>query len=484
MNKYLFIFLFTQGLGFAQSAWQLEDYSKWNHNNFRQNQNFNRAFSTTNPDYLLLDAAIFFMTNEERAKIGVQPLRFHKSLEVAAYNHSMKMATTDFFSHQNSKDQSRYSTTDRGKLAGVFNPSFAENIAYNYPDMGSSYLQVAKKLIVQWMNSPGHKDNILSTKGRQMGIGTYFYDDKIYATQVFQWFSDVVESPNGSIDKLPQMFPNTELNSAKTENYNRNEDDYNNSSYTAIITPNQNELNKLRNQNSQLNRDNSDKQKTIEQLKIANSNYETKIGQLNQEISNLKNSNYQLQQQKSEKDAQYNKVLLEYETLTDKRTTVKKSKYNADEFHAITFKIGINTFYQSIGNNVLNQFDPILLSFGTESMIGFNFGESYKRNSIGLTLRVNQANQNLSNSLDSITHQPLQFFDAEITTIVHEWFSIGVGANLNRTYGSTNSQINPSVSLGLCFGPKNWKIQVTQQASVNSDSKINGRASFGIALRL
>ena len=240
----------------------------------------------------------------------------------------------------------------------------------------------------------------------------------------------------------------------------------------------------MKSQNAQFYKDISDKQKTIDQLKISISQFETTIGQLNQDIINLKNSNYQLQQQKSEKEALYNKILIDYQILKDKRTTVKKSKFNADEFHALTFKLGIQTFYQSIGENLLNQFDPILLSFGAESMIGFNFGESYKRNSIGLTLRINQANQNLSNSLDSISNQPLQFFDAEITTIVHEWFSIGVGANLNKTYGSTNSQINPSVSLGLCLGPKNWKIQLTQQASLNSDSKINGRASIGIALRL
>jgi hypothetical protein len=142
-------------INFAQSSWKLEDYSKWNHTNFRQNQNFNRPFSITNPDYLLLDAAIFYMTNEERSKVGVTPMRYHKLLEVAAYNHSFKMATTGFFSHQNSVDGSRYSTSDRGQLAGVSNPSFAENIAYNYPDNGNSYLQVAngsRYLLLQWQD--------------------------------------------------------------------------------------------------------------------------------------------------------------------------------------------------------------------------------------------------------------------------------------------------------------------------------------------
>lgn len=189
----------------GQSLWKIEDYEKWDHLNFRQNQSFNQPFSVSNPDYLLLDAAMFFITNEERSKVGVPPMRYHKFLEVAAYNHSLKMATTGFFSHYNSIDIYRKSTGDRGKLAGITNPHIAENIAYNFPKNGSTYMQVATLLIKQWMNSPGHKENILSKKGRQMGIGTYYIDNKIYGTQAFQWFDDIIENPSGGTDHLPKQ---------------------------------------------------------------------------------------------------------------------------------------------------------------------------------------------------------------------------------------------------------------------------------------
>ena len=189
----------------GQSLWKIEDYEKWDHLNFRQNQSFNQPFSVSNPDYLLLDAAMFFITNEERSKVGVPPMRYHKFLEVAAYNHSLKMATTGFFSHYNSIDVYRKSTGDRGKLAGITNPHIAENIAYNFPKNGSTYMQVATLLIKQWMNSPGHKENILSKKGRQMGIGTYYIDNKIYGTQAFQWFDDIIENPSGGTDHLPKQ---------------------------------------------------------------------------------------------------------------------------------------------------------------------------------------------------------------------------------------------------------------------------------------
>ena len=211
MKNFLFLLalLLFVNISFGQSLWKLEDYEKWDHLNFRQNQSFNEPFSISNPDYLLLDAAMFFITNEERSKVGVPSMRYHKFLEVAAYNHSLKMATTDFFSHYNSIDASRYDPDDRGKLAGITNPYIAENIAYNYNflENGSTYMQVAALLIKQWMNSPGHKENILSKNGRQMGVGAYYIDNTIYGTQAFQWFFDVIEKPNGGKDQLPKQKP-------------------------------------------------------------------------------------------------------------------------------------------------------------------------------------------------------------------------------------------------------------------------------------
>jgi uncharacterized protein YkwD len=214
--NFLLFFMLIPNISFCQSLWKVEDYKKWDHRNFRQNQSFNEPFSISNPDYLLLDAALFFITNEERSKVGIPPMRYHKYLEVAAYNHSLKMATTGFFSHYNSIDVSRKSTGDRGKLAGITNPHIAENIAYNFPKNGSTYMQVAALVIKQWMNSPGHKENILSKSGRQMGVGAYYIDDKIYATQAFQWFEDIIENPNGGTDQLPKQKTITD----KTESQN------------------------------------------------------------------------------------------------------------------------------------------------------------------------------------------------------------------------------------------------------------------------
>jgi len=411
MRKFLSlaIALCSVSITLAQSAWKLDDYSKWNHSNFRQNKMFNQPFSISEPDYLLLDAALFFMTNEERSKIGVAAMRYHRLLEVAAYNHSMKMATTGFFSHQNSVDASRSSTSDRGKLAGVSNPSFAENIAYNHPESGSSYLQVAEKLIDQWMNSPGHKENILSAKGRQMAAGTYYSNGRIYGTQVFQWFSDVIEDPNGGRDQLPQSRAGSSPTN-DSQGVNRT---------TPTVTP----------------------------------------------------------------TPSYNQTQTSPSTIGSTQKS-KPAKSRSNESHVMTFKIGLNTFYPSLYPSFRDKFNSNLLSFGVETMIGVNFGNSYRRNSLGLTFRASQTNRYLTQALDSTATLPMQYFDAELTTLVREWLSFGVGATYNSAYGSSVFQISPAISLGLCLGPKNWKVQLTQQATLNSDQEIVGRAFFGIALRI
>ena len=209
---------------------------------------------------------------------------------------------------------------------------------------------------------------------------------------------------------------------------------------------------------------------------LNNEKYQLEVNQ-----TNLNNSLNSLQQQQSQKDAQYNKINGEFKLLSDRRTSARKSKYNADAFHALTFKIGLNTFYPSINPTSLGKFNMNILSFGVETMIGVNFGDSYRRNSLGITLRANQTNRFLTAVMDSSATQPLQFYDAELTTLIREWLSIGIGANLSTSYGSPTYQINPSVSLGLCLGPKNWKIQINQQATMNADKKISGRASLGLA---
>lgn len=351
----------------------------------------------------------------------------------------------------------------------------SECCSYGYSSGKSIILQL---LIDDGISSLGHRRSCLSSK-------YYSFGPSINTHPQYQNCCVIDFSTSYGINYSTSTAPIiTSIDAKTTSNITSTESTCSGTSTNNSTLNTQSEITELRSQVSQLNRENYDQERTIDQLNRENTDKEKTIAQLNRENATLKNSSSLLQQQKVEKDLQYNKLHSEHQTLSDRRTTVRKSKYNADEFHALTMKIGLNTFYQSIRDMKFETIDETLLSIGAETMIGFNFGDSYRRNSIGITMRASQANRFLTNSIDSSAVQPMQFYDAELTTIIREWLSFGVGANLRTSYGSSSFVVNPSMSLGLCFGPKNWKIQITQQATMNSDMKIFGRASLGLSFRL
>ena len=201
-----------------KSVWNKKLYDKYNEKNFIKFENFENIIDVNNIDYPLLHAAVFYCTNIERVKRGLKPLKWNLNLEIAAYNHSKDMVEKKFFDHLSDKKiEKRY------KLAGILNPIFAENIAvdfaikykagkeifiheknpsingefrFSYNDNESellpfhSYLSFAKELVTSWMNSNGHKKNILLKNGLELGIGVYFKIEdgwpKFYCTQNFQ----------------------------------------------------------------------------------------------------------------------------------------------------------------------------------------------------------------------------------------------------------------------------------------------------------
>ena len=229
------LLLFLTGALYA--GWEYSGYSTTDYKNFRNNPFMQQKIDPENIDYPLANAAIFFMTNEIRVKNGLSPLEYSQELEIAAWHHSKLMVEKNFFSHTNSRDNNRRDPSSRGKLAGITNPSIAENIAegfginyrpgaplyprnvkngeFSYSANGPlleshTYLSLAESLITQWMNSSGHRKNILSKSALQMGCGVYFYRDRSFynifkcrATQNFQWFNPIIAGDR--TDNLPAV---------------------------------------------------------------------------------------------------------------------------------------------------------------------------------------------------------------------------------------------------------------------------------------
>ena len=100
------------------------------------------------------------LVNAERAKYGLSALVWDSSLAAVAEAHSLDMAQNNFFSHTNLKGQSPF---DRMKAYGISYNYAAENIA-----AGQS---TPESVMNSWMNSEGHRNNILNANVTRLGVG-------------------------------------------------------------------------------------------------------------------------------------------------------------------------------------------------------------------------------------------------------------------------------------------------------------------------
>jgi len=104
--------------------------------------------------------AVLALTNAERVKVGCKALTVNAKLASAAQAHSADMAANNYFSHDSQNGKSPF---DRMKDAGYSFSAAAENIA-----MGQ---KTAAEVMSAWMNSAGHKANILNCTYTEIGVG-------------------------------------------------------------------------------------------------------------------------------------------------------------------------------------------------------------------------------------------------------------------------------------------------------------------------
>lgn len=129
-----------------------------------------------------VEQLIFDKVNQEREKAGVAPLENNSIMTQYAKTKSKDMGERQYFSHENPE----------GNLMNVFMQqdgiqyqAWGENIAYIGGDMNESLETIANQFMLNWMNSQGHRENILSPNFTGLGIGVYRVGNKIYATQEF-----------------------------------------------------------------------------------------------------------------------------------------------------------------------------------------------------------------------------------------------------------------------------------------------------------
>jgi uncharacterized protein YkwD len=108
-------------------------------------------------------AATLCLLNAERARAGAGPLTENRKLELAAERHSLDMATRKFFEHVNPDGVSDAARIVRTGYPPIY---IGENLAW-----GEEQESTPAMIVRAWMNSPGHKANLLRPNYREIGIG-------------------------------------------------------------------------------------------------------------------------------------------------------------------------------------------------------------------------------------------------------------------------------------------------------------------------
>lgn len=107
-----------------------------------------------------IEQEVLNLTNIERQKAGLAPLAIDDKLMNSAREKSKDMSKNNYFSHTSPTYGSPF---DQMKAFGVTYRSAAENIA--------SGQRSAEEVVRAWMNSPGHRQNILTANFTHIGIG-------------------------------------------------------------------------------------------------------------------------------------------------------------------------------------------------------------------------------------------------------------------------------------------------------------------------
>jgi uncharacterized protein YkwD len=165
----------------------------------------------------LLDAAVFHETNRRRQERGLTALAFHEKARTMAQIQARAMARGQFVEHTN-PERGKRTLSDRATFVGLRPRFVAENVAssfgrryksgqpfytreeggrkiYSYEPNGKpiplhTYLSFAEDLVESWMQSPGHRENILHKTPEYLGCACELSPnagamETFYCAQVF-----------------------------------------------------------------------------------------------------------------------------------------------------------------------------------------------------------------------------------------------------------------------------------------------------------
>jgi uncharacterized protein YkwD len=129
------------------------------------------------PSTANMEAQVRQQINQIRQKQGLSALRNNEKLAQVARSYSRRMADQNFFSHTSPAGDTM---VQRVHSANIFYLALGENLF-----MGTNIPQPVPAAVQGWMNSPGHRENILRSEYRETGIGVWRKGNTYYFTQLF-----------------------------------------------------------------------------------------------------------------------------------------------------------------------------------------------------------------------------------------------------------------------------------------------------------
>lgn len=172
---------------FAIHAQHREDWSRKtrgkNDSSYERNRSYTDDDLRPRAERLLkeiesLEAQCLDAINRERESRGLGSLEFSADLLEVARDYSRWMAEEKFFSHT---DPTGGNVRQRVNNAGIKWRALGENLAY-----ANGYINPVAASMSGWMESPGHRRNILDAAFRKTAIGVWIADDgTVYFTEIF-----------------------------------------------------------------------------------------------------------------------------------------------------------------------------------------------------------------------------------------------------------------------------------------------------------
>lgn len=163
-----------------------------------------QVFGKPTIDIDYIERRVHTLVNEYRVENGLSALTYDTELASIARGHSLDMAENDFFDHDNLQGMD---PSDRAEAAGYscyknygsyYTVGIAENIWQGWLYDSITYIgvipyynwltqdEIAEMAVNGWIDSPGHRENILTSTYDREGIGVGISsDDKVYITENF-----------------------------------------------------------------------------------------------------------------------------------------------------------------------------------------------------------------------------------------------------------------------------------------------------------